>query len=104
MPTLTKSMARGSFTTELQDLYVVPTSETTAIVTNIVIVNTTAASATFSLLLDGVDLFTSTPMDGNSTISVDLKQVLDPNGTPKKITGFASLTTVRYHISGIEIS
>ena len=104
MPTITKALARGSFAASISDIYIVPTPSTTAIVTNIVISNTTNNSRIFSLLLDGVELFNSTPIEGNSTISIDLKQVLDPSGTMKKITGFASATTVKYHISGIEIS
>lgn len=104
MATLTKALARGSFATSLSDIYIVPTSETISIVTNIVVSNTTNNSRTFSILLDGVELFNATPIEGNSTISIDIKQVLDASGTMKKISGFASATTVKYHISGIEIS
>jgi hypothetical protein len=103
MATLTKAMARGSFATEISDLYTVPTG-TTAIVTNIVISNTTGAAGTFTLLLDGVHIFSGTPIGSNSTVSVDLKQVLEDKPEAAKITGFASLTTIKYHISGIEIS
>jgi hypothetical protein len=104
MATLTKAMARGSFATSIADIYIVPSSTTTSIVTNIVVSNTTNNARTFTLLLDNVELFNNTPIEGNSTISVDLKQVLDASGTMKKITGFATATTVKYHISGIEIS
>jgi hypothetical protein len=104
MATIPKAMARGSFDTSLQDLYTVPTGSTTAIITNIVISSTTGNNATFTLLFDGVEVFSGTAIEGNSAVSIDIKQVLDPDGTPKKITGFASLTTIRYHISGIEIS
>jgi hypothetical protein len=104
MATLTKAMARGSFATSIADIYIVPTSTTTSIVTNIVVTNTTNNARTFTLLLDDVEIFNSTPIEGNSTVSIDLKQVLDASGTMKKITGFASATTVKYHISGIEIS
>jgi len=104
MATLTKAMARGSFATSIADIYIVPTSTTTSIVTNIVVTNTTNNARTFTLLLDDVEIFNSTPIEGNSTVSIDLKQVLDASETMKKITGFASADTVKYHISGIEIS
>jgi hypothetical protein len=38
---------------------------------------------------------------GNDTISIDTKQVL---ATTKIIAGFASATTVNFHISGVEIA
>jgi hypothetical protein len=104
MATLTKAMARDSFATSLADIYIVPSAATTAIVTNIVVTNTTNTSQSFNILLDGVQLFHNTPISGNSTISIDIKQVLDPSGTPKKITGFATATTLKYHISGIELT
>jgi hypothetical protein len=53
--------------------------------------------------LDDVEVFNITPIAGNSTVSIDLKQVLDASGSMKKITGFATATTVKYHISGIEL-
>jgi hypothetical protein len=34
---------------------------------------------------------------------MDLKQVIPADATPKTITGGASATTVRFHISGVEI-
>jgi hypothetical protein len=104
MATLTKAMARGSFATEISDIYIVPSASTTAIVTNIVVTNTTNVNQSFNILLDGVELFNNTPISGNSTVSVDIKQVLDPSGTPKKVSGFATAATVRYHISGIELT
>jgi hypothetical protein len=104
MATTTKALSRAAFATTVGDLYTVPTTGTTTVVTNIVVVNTSAASQTFNLLLDGVELFNDTPIAGNSTISVDMKQVLDANATPKKIRGFASATTVKVHISGVEIA
>jgi hypothetical protein len=54
-------------------------------------------------LLDEVEIFNTTPIAGNSTVSIDLKQVLDASTSLKKITGFATATTVKYHISGIEL-
>ena len=104
MATVTKALTRAAFATTVGDLYTVPTTGTTTIVTNIVVTNTTAALEYFYILLDGVELFEQAPVSGNSTISIDLKQVLDANATPKKIRGFATATTVKVHISGVEIA
>jgi hypothetical protein len=103
MATLPKAFARGSFATSVADIYIVPTTLTTSIVTNIVVANTTNSQQTFTLLLDEVEVFNTTPIAGNSTVSIDLKQVLDASTSLKKITGFATATTVKYHISGIEL-
>jgi hypothetical protein len=103
MATLPKAFARGSFATSVADIYIVPTSTTTSIVTNIVVANTTNTQQNFTILLDDVEVFNITPIAGNSTVSIDLKQVLDASGSMKKITGFATATTVKYHISGIEL-
>jgi hypothetical protein len=103
MATLPKAFARGSFATSVADIYIVPTTLTTSIVTNIVVANTTNSQQNFTLLLDEVEVFNTTPIAGNSTVSIDLKQVLDASTSLKKITGFATATTVKYHISGIEL-
>jgi hypothetical protein len=97
------SLARAAFANAIQDIYTVPTTGTTAIITNIVVVNTSASAGDFTLVLDGVELFSETLIAGKSTISVDMKQVLNASPTPKKIRGFASSNAVKVHISGIEI-
>jgi hypothetical protein len=77
----------------------VPAS-TTTVVSNIVVTNTASSAGTFTLTLDGKDLFTTTAIAANSTAMFDLKQVLD---TTKIIAGFASAITINFHISGVEI-
>jgi hypothetical protein len=100
MPTVTKALARTSAATSSATLYTVPAS-TTTVITNIAVTNTATSAATFTLLLDDVDLHTTTAVAANSTVYIDLKQVL---ATTKTIKGFASATTVDFHISGVEIS
>ena len=95
-----KALARGAFATSSATLYTVPAS-TTAVVTNIVVVNSDSASGTFTLLLDGVDLFKTVTVLANTSTVIDLKQVL---ATTKIIAGFASAVTMKYHISGMEIA
>jgi hypothetical protein len=100
MATTTKALARGAFATSSATLYTVPSS-TTTVVTNIVVDNTASSAATFSILLDGVELLSAAAVDANSSVFFDLKQTL---ATTKIIAGFASATTVKFHISGVEIN
>ena len=100
MATTTKALARTAAATSSTTLYTVPSS-TTTVVTNIVVTNSAATSATFTITLDSVDLFKDVALAANTTAMFDLKQVL---ATTKIIAGLASATTVRFHISGVEIA
>ena len=105
MATATKVLAitAASLTTTTV-LYTVPAS-TTTVVSNIAITNTAASAGTFTLALgpsgSQVALHTTTAIAANSTIYIDLKQVLNTTNT---ITGGASATTINFHISGVEVS
>jgi hypothetical protein len=99
-----KKLFRGAATTTTTTvLYTVPASTTTA-VTNIIITNTAASAATFTLGMGtagaNTALHTTTAIAANSTIYLDIRQVLDTTNT---ITGGASAVTVSFHISGVEI-
>jgi hypothetical protein len=100
MPTVTKALARTAAATSSTTLYTVPAA-TTAVVTNIVVTNSATSAATFTITLDTVDLLKDVAIAANSSVFFDLKQVL---ATTKVIAGLASATTVRFHISGVEIS
>lgn len=100
MATTTKALARTAAATSSTTLYTVPSS-TTTVVTNIVVTNSASTAATFTITLDSVDLFKDAAIAANSTAMFDLKQVL---ATTKIIAGLASATTVRFHISGVEIA
>jgi len=100
MATTSKVLFRGAAATSSTTLYTTPSS-TTAVVTNIAVSNTAATSATFDLSLDDVQIFNDTSVNANSTVFVDLKQVLVATDT---IKGLASATTVNFHISGVEIA
>ena len=100
MATTSKVLVRGAAATSSTTLYATP-SATTAVVTNIAVSNTAASSATFDLSLNDVQIFNDTSVDANSTVFVDLKQVLTATQT---IKGLASATTVNFHISGVEIA
>ena len=105
MATLTKALFRGAATTTTTTvLYTVPAS-TTTVVSNIAVTNTAATAATFTLGMGPsagqVALHTTSAIAANSTVYIDLKQVL---ATTNTITGGASAVTVSFHISGVEIS
>jgi hypothetical protein len=100
MATTSKVLFRGAASTASATLYTVP-SATTTVVTNIAITNTATAGATFTLLLDDVELQKDSAVAANTTAYIDLKQVLVATDT---IKGLASATTVDFHISGVEIA
>lgn len=100
MATVTKALARTAAATTSTTLYTVPAS-TTTVVTNIAVCNNTTSAGTFTILLDDIELHKDTAIAANSTAYIDLKQVL---ATTKTIKGFASATTIDFHISGVEIS
>jgi hypothetical protein len=100
MANTAKALARTAAATSSTTLYTVPSS-TTTVITDIAVCNSAASAATFTITLDGVDLLKTVVIAANSTATFSLKQVLT---TTKIIAGFASASTVSFHISGLEIS
>jgi hypothetical protein len=100
MATTSKVLFRGAAATSSTTLYTTP-SATTAVITNIAIANGATSSATFTLLLNDIELQKDSTVAANSTVYIDLKQVLPTTHT---IKGLASATTVDFHISGVEIA
>ena len=100
MATTSKALARTAAATTSTTLYTVP-ALTTAIVTNIVVTNAAATAATFTMTFDGIEIFKDVAIAANSVAMFDLKQVL---ATTKIIAGLASATTVKFHISGVEVA
>lgn len=100
MATTSKALARTAAATTNTTIYTVPSS-TTAVVTNIVVDNTSASTATFNINLDGVALLSAASLAANASAFFDLKQAL---AATKTITASASTTAVTIHISGVEIN
>jgi hypothetical protein len=100
MAVTSKVLARTAAATSSTTLYTTP-SATTAIITNIAVANGAATAGTFTLLLNDIELQKDTAIAANSTIYIDLKQVLPTTHT---IKGLASATTIDFHISGVEIA
>ena len=100
MATTVKALYRGAAsTTTNTTLYTVPAS-TTAVITNIVVTNTSSTLQSYTLSLDGVSIATGVAISGSDSVVIDMKQVL---GATKIIAGGASATSINFHISGVEI-
>jgi len=95
-----KVLYRGAAATTSTTLYTTPAA-TTALVSSIVITNTAATSATYTLYLNDFSLATTVSVPANDSVQLEPKQVL---ATTNTIKGFASATTVIFHISGLEIT
>lgn len=96
-----KAMARTTLTAASATLYTVPAA-TTAIVTNILLANTSSSPVSVTLLFDSVALIPTVSVPGNSVVPFDLRQVL---ATTKVITGYASTASaVTCHVSGSEVT
>lgn len=99
MATTTKLMFRGSASLANTTLYTVPAGRS-AIVTDICVTNTDTVSTTFTLNLNGTALISGATLAAKSTATFEIKQVLEAADT---VSGSASATTVKFHISGVEV-
>ncbi len=101
MPTTPKVLFRGAATTTTSTtLYTVP-ANTIAVVTNIVVTNTSGSTGSFTMSLNDVNLATTVTVGANDSSVLDIKQVLAAGNT---IKGGASATSINFHISGVEIA
>lgn len=100
MANTAKTLARTAAATSNTTLYTVP-SATTAVITSILVTNTSGSSQTFTLNFDGVAAFSAATLAANSTAIFDMKQTLTAT---KIISGSASATSVNFHVSGMEIA
>ena len=105
MATTPTAFFRGAATTTTTTVLATVPASTTWIVTNIAIANTAASAGTVTLAMgqstNQISIATTSTVPANSTIYVDLKQVL---ATTNTITGGASATSVNFHISGIALA
>jgi hypothetical protein len=104
MPVTSKVLARTAATTTSSTLYTQPNTTTTTIITSILVANTTASNANFSLTIAGVTSATSVTVSSYDTTVIDMKQVIPPTNPAATITGSGSTTGLNFHISGVEIS
>jgi hypothetical protein len=101
MTVKSKNFFRGAATTTLSTvLYTVPVS-VNSIVTDIVVANSAASTATFTIALGGVSILDGVSIAANQSAFISIKQPMLPGLT---ITGGASAVTVNFHIAGVETS
>ena len=91
---------RGSASTSSATLYTVP-ANTTVSITSIVVANTGSTNQTYTMGIDGVSIATTIPVLANSSIVIEPKQVILATGT---ITGLASSTNIKFHISALAVT
>lgn len=105
MATVTqKAMYRGAAATSSTTLYTVSSTSAVATVTNIVIANAATSASTATIAIDGVTVVPAVSVPANSVVGFDMKQIIPANNPAKTISGFASSTSVSFHISGVEIA
>ena len=98
MANVAKQFVRAAAATSSATLYTVPSGKTN-IVTNISVTNTTGTAITASIIFDDIAYLAGVTVAANDTLVMDTKTVLVAN---KTIKGFASSTSVNFHISGVE--
>ena len=87
---------RGAAATSSATLY---TATTKAVLTDIVVSNTSADQQYVTITVDGINLVPAVPISANSVINFQFKTVM---ATTKIIAGFATSTAVKMHLSGVE--
>jgi cold shock CspA family protein len=92
-------MFRGNASSE-GNIYLVE-SGLSAVVTDIVVTNTSSEAQTVSVNFDGVSVIGGASLNPHDSVSFDIKQVLNPGSF---ISSSASSEDVKLHISGIEIT
>lgn len=97
---MTPFASRSTFPTTSGTLHTV-TNGTSAVITNIIVCNENATASSFTIQLDGVDLFNDAVIEGDSTVIIDLKQPIITSGSNKLVEGLAGHTNVSYHIAGV---
>jgi len=87
---------RGAAATSSTTLYTAPSK---AVLTDIVVSNTSSDQQYVTITVDGINLVPAVPISANSVINFQFRTVI---ATTKIIAGFATSTGVKFHISGVE--
>lgn len=90
---------RGAAATSSATLYTVPAS-TTAVLTDIVVSNTSSNQQYVTMTVDGVNILPTVPISANTVITIQPKTVI-PTGDI--VAGYATSADVKLHVSGVEI-
>lgn len=89
---------RGSAATSSATLY---TASTKAVLTDIVVSNTSSNQQYVTITVDGVNIIPTVPISANTVITIQPKTVM---AATKIVAGFATSADVKFHISGVEIT
>ena len=93
---------RGAAATSSATLYTSPnTAGAKAVLTDIVISNTSSSQQYVTMTVDGVNILPAVPVSANTVVTIQPKTVM---AATKILAGFATSTDVKFHISGVEIS
>ena len=98
MATTPALLYRGAAATSSTTL---KTTTTTTVLTDIVISNSSSSQQYVTMTVDGVNILPAVPISANTVVTIQPKTVI---ATSKVIAGFATSTSVTFHISGVEIS
>jgi hypothetical protein len=77
------------------------TTTTNTVLTDIVISNSSSSQQYVTMTVDGVNILPAVPISANTVVTIQPKTVI---ASSKVIAGFATSTSVTFHISGVEIS
>jgi hypothetical protein len=91
---------RGAAATSSTTLYTVPAA-TTAVLTDIVVSNTSSNQQYVTMTVDGINILPTVPISPNTVINLQPKTVI---ATTKILAGFATSTDVKFHVSGVEVA
>jgi hypothetical protein len=99
--TVTKFYRGAAATTSTALTATVVPGSTTWVVTNIVVSNTSTATQTATISMGGIVVVPTVSVPANGIATFDIKQVMVAADTG--IYGYASSTSVNFHISGVTI-
>jgi hypothetical protein len=100
MANTVKRLTRGSVATVEASVYTTPGS-TKAVVTNIVLTNTTGAAKTATVKLGTHEILSGVEVAANGVFAFDLRQVLESG---EVVAAVASAEGLKLHISGMEVA
>jgi len=89
---------RGAAATSSTTLYTAPSK---AVLTDIVVSNTSSDQQYVTITVDGVNIVPTVPVSAKQVVNLQFKTVV-PSGDI--IAGYATSADVKFHISGVEIS
>jgi hypothetical protein len=89
---------RGAAATSSATLYTAPSK---AVLTDIVVSNTSATQQYVTITVDGINIVPTVPVSASQVLNLQFKTVV-PSGDI--VAGYASSTDVKFHISGVEIA